>query len=415
MKIVQDNVFRACAELHVFIAIAIALAYKVESGGESGTSENADIRTSLEPFLHSTFVLLIPCAFIVTVLSKMVFVANALEDQGKPTSGQPHTTLQGSFERFRLGLPTEEDSRRVHRYAEWLLSGAAENPNMEAGRVIWSEKLIVTHLDSEQMRDTLHAVSVNADLDKSEELAFHFTDKYSAYLILHGEGIRASNLGQLAGGVSVCVTPPSELGWDKYRPEHFKETVGRALWGTKYTEVLTGGEYESKLDTMLVVRVSRNKSQQHFVPGRPSAYIIPPTQLRAMGGKNGGEFPNTQILALFILQPPRLPSDRQDLEAAAELPNDSYGGHGVRRQMISLENQGYVITKANHDAYLDDDEINTAPTARVSRMSADVCHHMNAHQVLNGALWREQRKPSPSLPWELCSRFTTRKKRRRIS
>eukprot|EP01043_Picozoa_sp_COSAG02_P065105 COSAG02_NODE_9721_length_2132_cov_15.980726_2_plen_548_part_01 len=157
---------------------------------------------------------------------------------------------------------------------------------------------------------------------------------------------------------------------------------------------------------MLVVRFSKNKNPERFVPGRPNAYIVPQTVLKAMGGENGGEFPNAQIVALLILEPPSSPGDRTELEAAAELKSVSFGEHDVRKQMICDENLGYTLMEANKDAFLDDDEISSAPAARVVRMSADVCHHVDFQQVVNEALRKEQGKASPRLWLEDCSRFT---------
>ena len=102
-----------------------ALAYKVNSdSGESG-----ELRATLDPVLYATFLMLIPGAFVVTVVSKAIYVARLLDIDSESTADQ-RTTMQDSFERYRLGLPTVEDSRRIRRYAEWLLSGAADHSNV---------------------------------------------------------------------------------------------------------------------------------------------------------------------------------------------------------------------------------------------------------------------------------------------
>ena len=50
------------------------------------------------------------------------------------------------------------------------------------------------------------------------------------------------------GGVSFCVAPPHELGWEQYGGGSFRDTVGKALWGAKAKEVARGGPHEDKLE-----------------------------------------------------------------------------------------------------------------------------------------------------------------------
>ena len=52
----------------------------------------------------------------------------------------------------------------------------------------------------------------------------------SAQLILNSMGIRASTVGQLGGGVSVCLRSLVDFDWGQDW-EKFCETVGIALWG----------------------------------------------------------------------------------------------------------------------------------------------------------------------------------------
>ena len=62
---------------------------------------------------------------------------------------------------------------------------------------------------------------------------YHYTDLDSAKLVVDSIGLRASNVGQLGGGVSICLTSPVEMGWCKYGEGSFPEAVGNALWGSK--------------------------------------------------------------------------------------------------------------------------------------------------------------------------------------
>ena len=68
-----------------------------------------------------------------------------------------------------------------------------------------------------------------------EALACHFTSNASAHLILSDKshGLRASTVGQLDGGVSLCLLLPHDMGWKPYGRGAFRLTTGRYLWGEK--------------------------------------------------------------------------------------------------------------------------------------------------------------------------------------
>ena len=53
-------------------------------------------------------------------------------------------------------------------------------------------------------------------LNGDESLAFHYTSGTSVELILDGHGLRASSVGQLGGGLSVCTADPVQLGWVQF-------------------------------------------------------------------------------------------------------------------------------------------------------------------------------------------------------
>jgi len=97
--------------------------------------------------------------------------------------------------------------------------------------------------------------ALEGSLDRIHELAYHFTTKKMVDLIL-SSGLRASTGGQLGGGVSVCKTPPHEMGWEEWGGGLWRETLGKKLcWGKKWQEVLPGGLHADKLEMVIVVKV----------------------------------------------------------------------------------------------------------------------------------------------------------------
>jgi hypothetical protein len=90
------------------------------------------------------------------------------------------------------------DHRELNEYVTRLLEGKAGNQHMDAGRRIWMNKVIVTHLAAKEMNNAVEDLRFKLRMTKSEELAIHFTSKESARLILHGYGIRESSEGQVS-------------------------------------------------------------------------------------------------------------------------------------------------------------------------------------------------------------------------
>ena len=86
---------------------------------------------------------------------------------------------------------------------------------------------------SEEMAANFHAVreDVLGDDTATHTLCFHFTSLFSLDLIMGGHGLRASPYGQLNGGLSVCLADPTELAWEQWSGNGFRERVGRELWG----------------------------------------------------------------------------------------------------------------------------------------------------------------------------------------
>ena len=220
------------------------------------------------------------------------------------------------------------------------------NEHKQAGLRAWKTRAAVAHLDREQLKtelDLIHGV-----LSKEYELVYHFTDRISAGWILlgcgdaplkseppaEGSGIRASTVGQLGGGVSMCVTSPMDMGWDKDQPQRkFRENLGRRLWGQKWREVMHGeppedatpGEkkewgkcagrefvdektgktqrWDDKLEVCLVLQVPRVLLQFDFkVPGRDDVWILPKQYLTLMEDKKNTFYSNANIVkVLFCL------------------------------------------------------------------------------------------------------------------
>eukprot|EP00964_Phaeocystis_antarctica_P151233 scaffold118789_cov36-Phaeocystis_antarctica.AAC.1 len=117
---------------------------------------------------------------------------------------------------------------------------------------------------------------------KDHELAYHFTSHETAALILSGShGLRASIVGQLGGGVSVCKKPPHEMGWEQWGGGEWRETLGKKLWGEKWREVLPGGPHADKLEMVIVVKVM---SMVFNDDTREDILIIPESVLESRDG-----------------------------------------------------------------------------------------------------------------------------------
>lgn len=257
MKLVQDNVFKATTELHIFLAILVAIFLKVED--PTHRQQTVEHKEILGLVLVWSFVLLVPVTFMIILASKIAYVASVLSHTHTDADSNGNGTVQGheddsdshtlhhSFQRFQIGLADAIDYQQLEEYVERILRGEAGNQHIDHGRRIWNNKAIVTHLTIDDMSTALLQLELKFRLTKTESFAFHFTSKESARMILHGYGIRASTTGQLAGGVSVCVASLEELDWEPFRPLSFRHAVARALWGTKWKELMPGGPFADKV------------------------------------------------------------------------------------------------------------------------------------------------------------------------
>eukprot|EP01046_Picozoa_sp_COSAG06_P015371 COSAG06_NODE_982_length_11218_cov_22.274845_1_plen_1477_part_00 len=361
-KLNQDNMFRASTECHVFLVLVAALMMRTEPVGYEDTS--------YDWILSGTFILLVPGAFVITVVSKIRFALSA----------QSSTGVDAAFNRFRLGLAIGGDCATLFSHFEQL-RGELEPPGMR----LWRNKELVTHLEPGQLEVALSELGNR--LPKSQALGYHFTDIDSARLILHGQGIRASTVGQLGGGVSVCLTSPVELGWTKFSGGRFAKRVGEALWGSLWRQIMSGtapeggfdatslrkelvraiyedhapeklssvdglltanegredellaslrekyrvedrykvedpnqdwGKAANKLEVLLVLQIpsEENRVKTRIVPGRPSIYIIPRADCAPGEGSDTTNvyLPNDKIEQVFILRPPDPATQQKQLD-----------------------------------------------------------------------------------------------------
>jgi hypothetical protein len=102
MKIAQDNYLRASCELHIFVTTATALAAQVEVD-----ETTSDHNFALGKILISSFVALVPVAFVLVVASKVRFVTKVLSKADLKVDEEDDQMLLRSFERFQIGLASK--------------------------------------------------------------------------------------------------------------------------------------------------------------------------------------------------------------------------------------------------------------------------------------------------------------------
>lgn len=103
-KVEMDNIFRAATEFHVFIVITVALVLKNDLSWEPVGVDTYDY------FMFFSFVILVPGAFVVAVISKLVHIRRVL---AKPRSiDNSLEQRQLAFDLQVLGL-AEHSHRRV--------------------------------------------------------------------------------------------------------------------------------------------------------------------------------------------------------------------------------------------------------------------------------------------------------------
>ena len=156
----------------------------------------------------------------------------------------------------------------------------AREKHKHAGKSIQIEQ--IERFTTEEMEAAFR--EVDKHITKNEKLVWHFTSHPSAEFITArgSHGLRASKVGQLGGGLSVCTEAPHDLGWNKYGKGPWRENVGRALWGERWQNVLEGGPDEDKLGVVFFLKVPEEfvNNKDRIVPGRPAVYIIQNSLLR---------------------------------------------------------------------------------------------------------------------------------------
>jgi hypothetical protein len=145
------------------------------------------------------------------------------------------------------------------------------------------------------------------ETSKLETLVCHFTSRASVDLILGrgSTGLRASKLGQCAGGLSVCKVSPSQVGWEAYGAGEWRSTVGKALFGQKWEIVLEGNEHADKLDCVLFLRIKQAivDEEDNIVPGRDNCIIVPRHDLYEC--EDGHHYlSKANVVRVYDLRPP---------------------------------------------------------------------------------------------------------------
>ena len=111
---------------------------------------------------------------------------------------------------------------RVMRTRDWMQACTNEQKGTAA----------CTHTRTHLL--TCKHAAMRTQVEKGSDIALHFTDISSCRLILNSMGIRASMVGQLGGGVSVCLRTVADFDWGN--DWKFAMEIGKALWGSKWYE-----------------------------------------------------------------------------------------------------------------------------------------------------------------------------------
>ena len=111
-KVTADNAFRAATELHVFIAISVALVYKTDLSLETVPAGAYDA------VLFASFILLVPVAFVVTVIAKVRYMSQVVKN-ALSTDNIPSTEVRRrAFELHVLGLSSDKEKQVLRRFIE---------------------------------------------------------------------------------------------------------------------------------------------------------------------------------------------------------------------------------------------------------------------------------------------------------
>eukprot|EP01043_Picozoa_sp_COSAG02_P035061 COSAG02_NODE_2488_length_8701_cov_25.089630_3_plen_360_part_00 len=118
-KMQSDNMFRAASELHVFIVITTALVLKNNLAIEVVTEDAYDY------FLFFSFVVLVPCAFVVSVISKVRDMNRAVANGMSLKGVEDAEKRRRSLELHLVGLSTSTDKENLRRFIDgWAVTKA---------------------------------------------------------------------------------------------------------------------------------------------------------------------------------------------------------------------------------------------------------------------------------------------------
>ncbi len=347
-KFDADNHLRAATEVHTCMMIAVALAFRTdldsthsaffgledEGAFDQFAEDSAERKRAYDWLLVSTFVICVPAMFTLTMVRKVRLIQKTLQYTAKATEAKSdrQTRMIFGFRRFQLGLLNDKETQALADYISTEL--AVTNEHQRAGRRLWNDLTVATHLRSKELASLLG--KIQEELPRSHSIGYHFTDLDSANLILGSIGIRASTVGQLGGGVSISLQSPVDFEWDSLSPTSFHKRCGDALWGTKWYEVMPGsppsdlkdkivsgewmgtwpaarddwGKWRKKLEVVLVLRIpsAENRDPNRIVPGRGSVYIVPPADCVRNDFNDTDQaryLSNTTIEKALLLKPPK--------------------------------------------------------------------------------------------------------------
>ena len=253
-KIHEDNVLRLTTEFHIFMLISVALAFQTDldspwavqlKGGavcdrvckQRYRDDFQDRKDYYDWILMVSFVVMVPGAFFACVFYKARNVMRALSSTDG-TDGTQGMIMKSAYLRYKLGLAQGSDHKDLVYYFDSL----DVSDHVRAGHQLWRTKEIISHYTRADVSNL--AKESQQKIPKSETIGLHFTDLNSARLILHSRGIRASPVGQLGGGVSICLQTLDRLGWGT---DSYTKNIGDALWGSKWYEVMEGSAPLMKL------------------------------------------------------------------------------------------------------------------------------------------------------------------------
>jgi hypothetical protein len=115
----EDNIFKACVEVHIFLVVTIALVLKCLVG--VGTLEGEELfgPQLYDGLLVTSFIVLLPIGFIWTVLAKRSMMRESLQERsetGGRDAAESTRAKQRAVKLLQLGLTTNDDMRLLQSY-----------------------------------------------------------------------------------------------------------------------------------------------------------------------------------------------------------------------------------------------------------------------------------------------------------